>query len=91
MTPILFNNLKYILFLVFAGTNLFAGAWTYFYQPETGGRPFEDNIEFFEKAGEQGTWRVGKVADGKFKKMPYPKGEDGESQPLLARVQDQIG
>jgi hypothetical protein len=92
MTPILFNNLKYWIFLVFAATNTFAGVWTYLYQPETGGRAFEENIEFFEKAGEQGSWRVGKVADGHFKKLPYPKpdGEDGESQPLLRRIQDQV-
>ncbi|KAK5738119.1 hypothetical protein LTR17_006148 [Elasticomyces elasticus] len=93
MTPILFNNLKYWLFLVFALTNTFAGVWTYFYQPETGGRSFEENQEFFDAARKEGNWRVGKVLNGEFRKLPYPKpdGQDGETQPLLARVRDQIG
>ncbi|KAK5706562.1 hypothetical protein LTR97_001552 [Elasticomyces elasticus] len=93
MTPILFNNLKYWLFLVFALTNTFAGVWTYFYQPETGGRSFEENQEFFDAARKEGNWRVSKVLDGEFRKLPYPKpdGQDGETQPLLARVRDQIG
>lgn len=92
LTPILFNNLNYWIFMVFAATNTFAGVWTYFYQPETGGRTFEENQEFFEQAGKAGTWRVGKVANGEFKQMPYPKpdGQDGETQPLLRRVQDQV-
>lgn len=92
LTPILFNNLGYKLFAVFAATNLFAGAWTYIYMPETGGRSFDENLEFFEKAGEEGVWRVGKVKKGEWKRMPYPKpdGEEGESQPLLRRVADQV-
>jgi len=89
LTPILFNNLNYLLFAVFAATNLFAGAWTYFYQPESGGRSFEENGEFFEEAKKAGTWRVAKVAKGEFKKMPFPKGDDGEEQPLLSRVRQQ--
>lgn len=67
LTPILFNSLKYWLFLVFAATNLFAGAWTYLYQPESGGRSFEENQEFFEAAKEEGTWNVNKVLKGEFK------------------------
>jgi sugar porter (SP) family MFS transporter len=92
LTPILFNNLDYWLFLVFGATNLFAGAWTYLYTPESGGRSFEENQEFFDSAKEEGTWRVGKVRKGEFKYMPYPKpdGEDGESQPLLQRVREQL-
>ncbi|KAK3071909.1 hypothetical protein LTR53_007786 [Teratosphaeriaceae sp. CCFEE 6253] len=92
LTPILFNNLNYWLFLVFAVTNTFAGVWTYFYQPETGGRSFEENQEFFDEARKAGSWRVGKVLEGEFKKLPYPKpdGEEGETQPLLARVRDQL-
>ncbi|KAK1060473.1 hypothetical protein LTR74_011819 [Friedmanniomyces endolithicus] len=92
LTPILFNNLKYWLFLVFAMTNTFAGVWTYFYQPETGGRSFEENQEFFDEAREAGSWRVGKVRDGEFRNLPYPKpdGEEGETQPLLERVRDQL-
>jgi len=72
---------------------LFAGVWTYFYCPETGGRSFEENQEFFNEAKEAGTWMVGKVKKGEFKKMPYPAadGEDGESAPLLSRVRDQAG
>ncbi|KAJ9666744.1 hypothetical protein H2201_003148 [Coniosporium apollinis] len=87
LTPILFNNLEYFLFAAFAVTNLFAGAWTYLYQPETGGRSFEENQEFFEKAKDEGTWRVSRVAGGKFLKMPYG-GEDAERTPLLRRVRD---
>ena len=92
LTPILFNNLNYWIFLVFAITNTFAGVWTYIYQPECGGRSFEENQEFFEDAKEAGTWRVAKVKKGEYKKLPYPKpdGQDGESQPLLQRVRDQM-
>ena len=36
ITPILFNNLNYWLFLVFAASNAFAGWFTWIYQPETG-------------------------------------------------------
>lgn len=91
MTPILFNNLKYWLFLVFAGTNIIAGAFTYLYQPECGGRSFEENQEFFEHCREEGSWRVGKVAGGKFENFPpAQKGADGERQPLLSRVREQL-
>lgn len=91
LTPIMFNNLKYWIFLVFAITNLFAGAWTYLYCPESGGRSFEENQEFFEKAKDEKSWRIGKIEKGKYRKLPYPKpdGEDGESQPLLSRIADQ--
>jgi len=85
----MFNNLSYWLFLVFCFTNLFAGVWTYFYQPECGGRSFEENQKFFESAKEQGTWVVGKVDRGEFKRMPYPGDGQGESAPLLRRVRDQ--
>ena len=92
LTPIMFNNLKYWIFLVFAITNTFAGVTTYLYCPESGGRSFEENQEFFESAKEQGTWRVSKVDKGDFKWLPYPKpdGQNGESQPLLRRVRDQV-
>lgn len=92
LTPVLFNNLKFWIFLVFAITNLFAGAWTYLYTPESGGRSFEENQKFFEQAKEKKSWRVGKVAGGEFRKMPYPKpdGGDGETQPLLRRIADQV-
>ena len=92
LTPILFNNLYFYIYLVFAATNLFAGLWTYLYSPETGGRSFEENQEFFEDAKDAGSWRVGKVNKGEFRWLPYPKpdGEDGESQPLLQRIQDQV-
>ena len=93
ITPIMFNNLKYWIFLVFGVTNTFAGVWTYLYCPESGGRSFEENQEFFENAKDEKTWNVNKVESGKFKYLPYPKpeGGDGESQPLLQRVQDQVG
>ncbi|KAI4763362.1 general substrate transporter [Aureobasidium sp. EXF-3400] len=91
LTPILFNNLNYWLFLVFGFSNMFAGVWTYFYQPESGGRSFEDNQVFFEEAKKAGTWRVGAVKDGEFKKMPYgDSAEDSENTPLLSRVRDQV-
>ncbi|KAH7398803.1 general substrate transporter [Phaeosphaeria sp. MPI-PUGE-AT-0046c] len=96
LTPVLFNNLSYFIFLVFAGTNAVAGLWTYFYLPETGGRSFEENQDFFKEAGEAGTWRVGKVGGGAWIKMRYPDpkndGElvDAERVPLLRRVEDQL-
>jgi MFS family permease len=88
LTPIGFNNLKYWLFLVFAATNTFAGWWTWKYCPESGGRSFEENQEFFESASKEGSWAVQKVDGGKFKSMP--KGDDeeesnGERAPLLGR------
>ncbi|KAK3709410.1 hypothetical protein LTR37_010971 [Vermiconidia calcicola] len=87
----MFNNLEYLIFLVFAFTNVIAGLTTYLYCPESGGRSFEENQEFFDDAKEAGTWRVSKVRKGDFKYMPYPKpdGQDGETQPLLRRVADQ--
>jgi hypothetical protein len=96
LTPVMFNNLSYFIFLVFAGTNAVAGLWTYLYLPETGGRSFEENQDFFKEAGEAGTWRVSKVAGGDWIKMKYPDpkndGEvvDAERVPLLRRVQDQL-
>ncbi|KAI9048622.1 hypothetical protein LZ554_007454 [Drepanopeziza brunnea f. sp. 'monogermtubi'] len=88
LTPIGFNNLKYWLFLVFAATNTFAGWWTWRYTPESGGRSFEENQEFFDSAADEGSWVVGKVDGGKFRGMPGNNdsgdGEDGgESEPLL--------
>ena len=94
LTPIMFNNLKYWIFAVFTLTNLFAGVWTYLYCPESGGRSFEENQEFFDKAAEAGTWRVSRVDDGRFRRMPYYRPDDGEEdeeRPLLGRVRDQIG
>lgn len=97
LTPVMFNNLSYFIFLVFAATNAIAGLWTYLYLPETGGRSFDDNQEFFKQAGEAKTWRVSKVAKGEWSKMLYPDPEsdgdrviDAERVPLLRRVQDQI-
>jgi len=95
LTPVLFNNLDYFIFLVFAATNAFAGLWTYLYLPETGGRTFDENMDFFKEAAEQGTWRVAKVGKGEWKKMLYPDpdGEgnvDAERVPLLTRIEDQV-
>ena len=78
LTPIGFNNLKYWLFLVFAGTNAFAGLWTYLYCPESGTRTFEENQEFFKEAAEKGSWVVGRVRDGEFKGLPDAKEDDEE-------------
>lgn len=92
LTPIGFNNLHYWLFLIFAATNAFAGWWTWMYTPESGGRSFEVNQEFFVKAGEEGTWVVGKVDGGRYRGMEKQRGEgdeDGqinENEPLLARA-----
>lgn len=54
--------------------------------PESGGRSFEENQEFFKEAEERGSWRVGRVKGGEWLGMPVQeKGErEGESQPLLA-------
>ena len=96
LTPVMFNNLSYFIFLVFAGTNAVAGLWTYFYLPETGGRSFEENQDFFKEAGEANTWRVKKIAGGDWIKMRYPdpknEGEvvDAERVPLLTRLEDQL-
>ncbi len=84
LTPIGFNNLSYWLFLVFAFTNLFAAWWTWAYTPETGGRSFEENQQFFEDAKEHNTWLVTRVNKGEFRGMPKgEKGQDGENEPLL--------
>ncbi|KAI0451223.1 general substrate transporter [Xylaria acuta] len=90
LTPIMFNNLKYWLFLVFSATNAFAGWWTWSYSPETGGRSFEENQEFFMSALERDSWAVRKVDDGKFLRMPRKnesseagKVTDSEETPLL--------
>lgn len=90
LTPIMFNNLEFWIFLIFAGTNAVAGLWTYIYLPETGGRSFEDNLQFFEDAKEEGTWRVAKVSGGVYRRLAYGGDLDGENQPLLQRLQDQV-
>jgi MFS family permease len=97
LTPVMFNNLSYFIFLVFAATNAFAGLWTYLYLPETGGRSFDDNQQFFKEAGEDKTWRVSKVAKGEWTKMLYLDPDsnddrliDAERVPLLRRVGDQV-
>jgi MFS family permease len=97
LTPVMFNNLSYFIFLVFAATNAIAGLWTWLYLPETGGRSFDGNQEFFKQAGEAKTWRVSKVAKGDWLKMLYSDPESGgdrvvdaERLPLLGRIRDQI-
>jgi len=91
LTPIGFNNLKYWLFLVFAATNAFAGWWTWRYSPESGGRSFEENQEFFDSAKEDQSWVVKKVDHGKFEYMPEKEKDgdeeegEGERSPLLRR------
>jgi sugar porter (SP) family MFS transporter len=86
LTPIGFNSLKYWLFMVFAVTNAFAGWWTYSFSPETGGRSFEENQEFFESAKRDGIWRVHEVDGGKFVDMPRPKEGSGEEDGEQAGV-----
>ncbi|KAH9905385.1 general substrate transporter [Xylariomycetidae sp. FL2044] len=90
LTPIMFNNLKYWLFLVFAASNTFAGWWTWRYSPETGRRSFEENQEFFTTAKDEGSWKVKDVDGGKFLSLPPSENhvEDGktgpgETEPLL--------
>ena len=78
LTPILFNNLDYWLFLVFAATNTFAGFWTWLYCPESGNRTFEENQEFFSKAADEGSWSVLRVDGGKYRSLPDEKGGDEE-------------
>jgi len=87
LAPIGFNNLKFWLFLVFAATNAFAGWWTWTYTPESGGRSFEENQEFFESAKKDNSWVVKDVDGGKFVAMPHKENDegDGERSPLLRR------
>ncbi|KAF2463426.1 MFS general substrate transporter [Lindgomyces ingoldianus] len=94
---IIFNNLSYFIFVIFAATNWVAGLWTWIYLPESGGRSFEENQEFFREAKEAGTWRVRKVNGGEFAVMKYPDPETGgdavvdvERVPLSRRVEDQL-
>lgn len=93
----MFNNLKYWLFLVFAATNAFAGWWTWSYSPETGGRSFEENQEFFLSASEEDNWAVRKVDGGKFLYMPRKdvsseggKATQSETAPLLGSQSEYI-
>ncbi|KAK2614189.1 hypothetical protein N8I77_001038 [Diaporthe amygdali] len=90
LSPLMFNNLKYWIFLIFAATNAFAGIWTYIYLPESGGRSFEDNQQFFIDAKEEGTWRVAKVSGGVYRRLAYGGTLEGENEPLLQRLQDQV-
>lgn len=95
LTPLMFNNLSYFIFLVFAASNAVAGLWTWFYLPETGGRSFEENQQFFSEAKEAGTWRVTKVCGGEYTVLKYPDPNsenlvDAERVPLLRRLEDQL-
>ncbi|KAF2839823.1 general substrate transporter [Patellaria atrata CBS 101060] len=91
LSPIMFNNLYYWIFLIFGATNAFAGWWTYIYVPESGGRSFEENQEFFVTAAHAGSWNVRKVDGGIFKTLPYGEAhEPAERTPLLERVEDQM-
>jgi MFS family permease len=95
LTPVMFNNLSYFIFGVFAVSNAFAGVWTWLYLPETGGRSFEENQAFFTEAKEAGTWRVSKVAGGEYTVFKYPDPDsdglvDAERVPLLRRLEDQV-
>lgn len=54
------------------------------YSPETGGRSFEENAQFFTDAKEHNTWQVHKVNNSEFVGMPSGKEDaEGERQPLL--------
>jgi hypothetical protein len=87
LTPILFNNLEYYLFLVFAVTNALAGLSTYLYCPESGNRTFEENQEFFHAAADEGSWVVGRVRDGEFTVLPGKVVVDEEEED----VEDHVG
>jgi hypothetical protein len=89
-SPILFGRLRHWVFLVFAATNAAAGAWTALYLPETGGRSFLDNQRFFDDAAGEGTWRVSRVAGGAYARLAYGGDVDGENEPLLRRLRDQV-
>lgn len=89
-SPILFGRLRHGLFLVFAATNAAAGAWTALYLPETGGRSFLDNRRFFDDAAAEGTWRVSRVAGGAYARLAYGGDVEGENEPLLRRLRDQV-
>lgn len=82
LTPIGFNNMKYWLFAVFCGTNLFAGVWTYLYVPESGWRTFEENQEFFKEAAEKGSWVVQRVKGGEWRGLPEQEQDEegGETE-----------
>ncbi|KAK6212443.1 hypothetical protein LQW54_005217 [Pestalotiopsis sp. IQ-011] len=96
LTPIMFNNLAYYIYLVFAGTNALAGIWTYYYLPESGNRSFEENVQFFTEARKVGSWSVAKIKKGEWKSMPYGdvlldgSDEARERAPLLQRIEDQV-
>lgn len=72
LTPIGFNNLKFWLFFVFAATNLLAGLLVWAFLPETGGRSFQENQQFFVLARERKSWFVHKVDNGSFLSLPPP-------------------
>ncbi|KAI1658759.1 general substrate transporter [Daldinia decipiens] len=72
LTPIGFNNLKFWLFFIFAATNLLAGLLVWAFLPETGGRSFQDNQQFFVLAKERKSWFVHKVDNGSFLTLPPP-------------------
>lgn len=88
LTPIGFKNLEYWLFLIFAGTNTFAGWWTLACICQTGGRSFEENQEVFGAAMEDGSWVVRNIDCGGYRKMPSQTGRaetGGKEAPSLRR------
>lgn len=89
LTPIMFENLDFWLFAVFAVSNGIAGVWTQVYLPESGRRSFEENQRFFKEAANAGSWKVKDVCGGEWKRMPKSteEGAEGssESTPLLSR------
>lgn len=62
------------------------------YCPESGGRTFEENQDFFKEAADWGRWGVRKVSKGEWLHMPdsEEKSQDGESEPLLRRAADYV-
>lgn len=90
LTPIMFSDLEYWIFLIFAATNTIAGVWIYVCLPESGGRSFQENQGFFDDAKEAGTWQVNKVKGGMLTKLPYGGEPRAETTPLLSRVEDQL-
>ena len=90
LTPIMFNNLKYWLFLVFCPTNAFAGWWSWLYCPESWGGM--RRIRTSLRRQRRGRGGVRKVKKPEWPHMPdaEEKDQDSESEPLLSRAMDYV-
>ncbi|KAI8960233.1 general substrate transporter [Daldinia sp. FL1419] len=61
LAPIGFNCWKHRVFVIFAVSNLVVALFVWLFLPETGGRSFQENQQFFVLAKERGTPVVSKV------------------------------